>query len=82
MAAYISEVAIDAALMDSPTIHGQSSSLQSSHTRDEAGGEDGIGMSHLRAGSSVSHLHLPYAIEEYQGELDKHPLVAGCTDMQ
>ncbi|KZP13198.1 hypothetical protein FIBSPDRAFT_936470 [Athelia psychrophila] len=79
MAAYISEVAIDAALMDVPPVKGQTSSSLSSHTEHEAGD---ISMGHLRARSNLSHPELPYIIEEFQGELDNHPLVGRRSDVE
>ncbi|KZP21782.1 hypothetical protein FIBSPDRAFT_1044052 [Athelia psychrophila] len=76
MAAYISEVAIDAALMDVPPVRGQTGFSLSSYTRHEEEGEDAISMGHLRGRSSVSHLQMPYIIEEFQGDLDSHSLLS------
>ncbi|KZP15861.1 hypothetical protein FIBSPDRAFT_866759 [Athelia psychrophila] len=81
MSAYISEVAIDAALMGSTTVKGPAKSSPSSHMGYEAGGEGAIGMGNLRVGSSVSHLRLPYDFEEFQGELGNHPPSARRGDM-
>lgn len=55
MAAYISEVAIDAALIDTPPAEGHASSSQSSCVEDETGSEDKI---------FIRRLRLPYVVEE------------------
>ncbi|KZP15115.1 hypothetical protein FIBSPDRAFT_90657 [Athelia psychrophila] len=65
MAAYISEVAIDAALMDVPHVRGQTSFSLSSYTGHEGEGGDAISMGHLRGRGSVS-----------QGDLDSHSLLS------
>lgn len=67
-AAYVSEVAIDAALMDVPSVKGKTGSSSSSHTHTghDAEGELAISMGHLHERSSVSHLQVPYVIEELQ----------------
>ncbi|KZP04886.1 hypothetical protein FIBSPDRAFT_1054398 [Athelia psychrophila] len=51
MAAYISEVAIDAALMDAPSAKGSTSP---SHIEDETGGGDAMELRHRQTGSSES----------------------------
>ncbi|KZP24966.1 hypothetical protein FIBSPDRAFT_950668 [Athelia psychrophila] len=76
MAAYVSEVAIDAGLMDMPPVTGRTTTSPSSHTGHEAEGEDAISMSHLRGRSSGNHLQLPYDFEEFQGELDNRSLLS------
>ncbi|KZP24969.1 hypothetical protein FIBSPDRAFT_929535 [Athelia psychrophila] len=76
MAAYVSEVAIDAGLMDVPPVNGQTGSSLSSHIGHEPEGEDAISMSHLRGRSSANHLQLPYDFEEFQGELDNRSLLS------
>ena len=63
MAAYISEVAIDAALMDESPASSRRSSFHSSHGGNE-GCEETIGMGHMQTPSSSSYLKLPYEMEE------------------
>ncbi|KZP11602.1 hypothetical protein FIBSPDRAFT_962136 [Athelia psychrophila] len=52
MAAYISEVAIDAAMADSQPVKGQTGASQSSYSGDEAGGGDIISLRHVQVRSS------------------------------
>ncbi|KZP05545.1 hypothetical protein FIBSPDRAFT_1054027 [Athelia psychrophila] len=70
MAAYVSEVAIDAALMpDKPFSRERSSSPESSFIGEDAGGWDTIELSPRQTGSSASYLRLPYVVEEL-GDLE------------
>lgn len=64
MAAYISGLAIDAALTDSPLV-GQTNASKSSHSRDEKGGGDGISMTHLHARSGDFNFGDELGIEGY-----------------
>ncbi|KAF7986327.1 hypothetical protein HWV62_35304 [Athelia sp. TMB] len=63
MAAYISEVAIDAALIDESPASSSRSSLHSSRGDDESCGET-IGMGHMQTISSSNYLTLLYETEE------------------
>ncbi|KAF7986324.1 hypothetical protein HWV62_35298 [Athelia sp. TMB] len=65
MAAYISEVAIDSALMDKSPASSSRSSLHSSRSGNE-GREETFGTEHTQTVISSSYLQLPYAIEELE----------------
>ncbi|KZP07926.1 hypothetical protein FIBSPDRAFT_996577 [Athelia psychrophila] len=79
MAAYISEVAIDAALMlDKSSSKGHISS-ESSFIGDDAGGADNISLRRLETGGSASYLRLPYVVEEL-GYSDRNTLVGSLAD--
>ncbi|KZP07930.1 hypothetical protein FIBSPDRAFT_996584 [Athelia psychrophila] len=78
MAAYISEVAIDTALMpDKTSSKSRISSSESSFVGDDAG--DNIGLRCLDTGSSASYLRLPYIVEELEYS-DRNTLIASQTD--
>ncbi|KZP19008.1 hypothetical protein FIBSPDRAFT_893019 [Athelia psychrophila] len=79
MAAYISEVAIDAALIDKPSAQGHTGSAESSFMGDETGEANAVGLRHMPVGSSASYLRLPYIVEEL-GDLESNQLVARKID--
>ncbi|KZP08590.1 hypothetical protein FIBSPDRAFT_874411 [Athelia psychrophila] len=56
MAAYISDVAIDTALVEAPYAKGYTGSAESSFIRDEAEDGDAIDLRHVQMGSSTSYL--------------------------
>ncbi|KZP13556.1 hypothetical protein FIBSPDRAFT_897326 [Athelia psychrophila] len=64
MAAYISEVAIDAALINKPSAQGHTSSAENTCIEDET--EEGhiVGQRNIQVGSGASYLRLPYVVEE------------------
>lgn len=74
MAAYISEVAIDAALVDKLSATGHTTSVVSLHIADAEDVGENIELRNRQVGSSVSHLQLPYAVEEFRDPENK-PLV-------
>ncbi|KAF7986357.1 hypothetical protein HWV62_35364 [Athelia sp. TMB] len=77
MAAYISEVAIDAALVDPPSpVTGHQSTSHDSHAGEGEEGE-GISLRRRQAGSSSSYLQLPYELEELDLRSHGHGDVAG-----
>ncbi|KZP14761.1 hypothetical protein FIBSPDRAFT_867881 [Athelia psychrophila] len=67
LAAYISEVAIDAALIDKSSARGYTSSAESSRVDDTEEAGENIELRRWQTGSSVSHLRLPYIVEELGG---------------
>lgn len=79
MAAYVSEVAINTALMDAPFSEGKTGFNESPCVGDETGDGNTAGLRHMQAGSSASYLRLPYMVEEL-GDLDSSTLVGGKTD--
>lgn len=80
IAAYISEVAIDAALIDTPPPNGTISSAGSFRIGNEAGGGDPIELSRLQAGSSASYLRLSSVYHAELGDLESISLVDRPTD--
>ncbi|KZP03519.1 hypothetical protein FIBSPDRAFT_941478 [Athelia psychrophila] len=80
MAAYVSEVAIDAALMpDKPSSKECSSFPESSFIGEDAGGWNTIELNPRQTGSSASYLRLPYVVEEL-GDLERNRPVDRSKD--
>lgn len=77
MAAYISEIAIDAALMDVPHVNDQTNT-QSAYFGEEAGGKAGaedVRMNQMLVG-------LPYDVEEFVGQRESHSLMGKDRDVE
>lgn len=79
MAAYISEVAIDTALMDVPSAKGCTGSSESSSIGDEVGGGDVIELRRRTTGSSTRPLQLMLVGAEL-GDLESNLLTGRNTD--
>ncbi|KZP05556.1 hypothetical protein FIBSPDRAFT_967186 [Athelia psychrophila] len=79
MAAYISEVAINAALIDVSSAERRTGSSESSCIGDETGDGNPVGLRHMQVGSSASYPRLLYMIGEF-GDSESNTLVGGETD--
>lgn len=78
MAAYISDVAIDAALLDKPSATGNITSFEGSQIA-HAEGRESIELRRRQVGTSASYLRLPYTVKEL-GDLESKPDVGRSTD--
>ncbi|KZP14765.1 hypothetical protein FIBSPDRAFT_100323 [Athelia psychrophila] len=79
MAAYISEVAIDSALIDALSTTEHTTSATRTRTRDTEEGGDSVQTRRRQTGSSASHLGLPSAGEEL-GDRQDIPLLDRRTN--